>query len=95
VNPSMRIAALVAVALCSTASAGSGKIQCWTDEHGQRACGNSVPAQYADKERSVLNERGQVVETKPHATTLEEINAPAAKAPQSDAKTSAAQTAAH
>jgi len=86
VNASMRIAALTAVVLCSTASAGSGKIQCWTDEHGQRACGNSVPAQYADKERETLNGRGRVVETKSHATTIEESTSPAAQPTDGEAR---------
>lgn len=45
---------------------------CWNDEHGRRACGDSVPPQYAKSERQVLNSRGLVVETKPREKTPEE-----------------------
>jgi chromosome segregation ATPase len=48
-------------------------IVCWTDDKGQRACGDRVPPEYARKERQVFNERGMVVDTKPREKTLEEI----------------------
>lgn len=48
------------------------KLVCWTDEHGHRACGDSVPPQYAKSERQVLNERGLVIETRPREKTPEE-----------------------
>ena len=85
-NLFIRIAALAAAVAASAASAGSSaKIQCWTDEKGQRACGNSVPVQYADKERETFNARGRVVETKPHAETIEDTDA-AAKAKPDEGK---------
>lgn len=48
-------------------------IVCWTDDKGQRACGDRVPPEYARKERQVFNERGMVVDTKPREKTPEEI----------------------
>jgi hypothetical protein len=57
----------------SSAFAGSGtKIQCWTDDEGQRACGDSVPPKYSHKEREIINEQGVLVEQKPRARTPEE-----------------------
>jgi chromosome segregation ATPase len=53
--------------------AGAKSIVCWTDDKGQRACGDRVPPEYARKERQVLNERGMVVDTKPREKTPEEI----------------------
>jgi hypothetical protein len=40
-----------------------GDIVCWLDDHGQRACGDHVPAQYAKKQRDVYSPRGVVVRT--------------------------------
>jgi hypothetical protein len=57
------------------AAAGDGKktFQCWTDENGKRMCGDAVPPQYSGKKREVLNDRGQVIETKTGAPTQEEL----------------------
>lgn len=73
----MRIAlvAFLSLAAAAASAASQQRIQCWTDEHGRRACGDSVPPKYSAKERDVLNEQGQVVETKPRAPTDEEIEA--------------------
>ncbi len=49
------------------------KIQCWTDNQGQRMCGDRVPPEYADKERKVMNDQGVVVETRRGAKTPEEL----------------------
>jgi hypothetical protein len=38
-------------------------IVCWTDDHGQRACGDHVPPQYARKQRDIYNSRGVLVQT--------------------------------
>ena len=38
-------------------------IVCWTDDHGQRACGDHVPPQYARKQRDVYDGRGVLVQT--------------------------------
>src|SRR5581483_8440140 len=62
------------VAASSVAWAGkAGRIQCWTDERGQRACGDAPSPKDAIKERNVFNEQGQVVETWPRAPTPAEI----------------------
>ena len=52
--------------------AGKKKFQCWTDDHGHRACGDSVPPQYSNQERDVLNTSGIVVEKKERPKTPEE-----------------------
>ena len=36
---------------------------CWMDDHGQRACGDHVPAQYANRQREIYNGRGMLVQT--------------------------------
>jgi len=96
-NAHVRIAAVTAAValLGSTAWAGSSRIQCWTDDQGHRACGNAVQAQYADKERQVLNERGQVVETKSHAPTIEETDPSLNAKPDERGVQGQAQPAAH
>lgn len=63
---------LMALLLAAPAAAQK-KVQCWTDDKGQRMCGDHVPPEYADKERKVMNERGIVIETKRGAKTPEEI----------------------
>ena len=50
----------------------AGKIVCWTDENGNRSCGDRVPPQYAKKERKVYNDRGLVVDTQERELTAEE-----------------------
>ncbi|HWU68219.1 MAG TPA: hypothetical protein VN046_05035 [Stenotrophobium sp.] len=49
------------------------KIQCWTDEQGNRACGDQVPPQYAKVQRDVVNSQGIVVDTEARQKTPEEI----------------------
>lgn len=51
------------------------RIVCWTDEQGQRACGDVVPPQIAEREQRILNERGVVVETRARQLTAEEQQA--------------------
>lgn len=53
--------------------AHAGKLQCWVDDKGVRACGDRVPPQYAKQERKVLNEHGVVVGTKAREKTQEEV----------------------
>ena len=38
-------------------------IVCWTDDHGQRACGDHVPPEYSRKQRDVYDKRGVLVQT--------------------------------
>lgn len=53
------------------------RLQCWTDEKGVRACGNSVPPQYAKGERQVIDAQGRVVQTKAREKTPDEVEAAA------------------
>ena len=51
----------------------AGKLACWTDDKGQKACGDRVPPQYAKKERQVLDGHGRVIQTQSREKTPEEI----------------------
>lgn len=50
-------------------AAQSHRVQCWTDERGQRACGDSVPPQYVGQERQVFDGQGRVREVRPREKT--------------------------
>jgi hypothetical protein len=64
----------LAVALLMAAPAAhAGKLVCWTDDKGQRACGDRVPPQYAKKERQILDAQGRVIDTQDRQKTPEEI----------------------
>ncbi|PPE73929.1 hypothetical protein C3942_11060 [Solimonas fluminis] len=52
-----------------------GKIQCWTDDQGNRACGDRVPPEYASKELETVDRQGRVVNTRSREKTAEEIAA--------------------
>lgn len=65
--------ATLALLVAPLTSHAAGKLQCWTDDKGVRACGDRVPPQYAKKDREVLNQRGVVVNTKARQKTPEEI----------------------
>lgn len=71
----MAVATACVIFSPAAAAAEGGKIVCWTDEHGKRACGDHVPPQYANKERKVYDQRGIVVETQERQKTPEEIAA--------------------
>jgi len=53
-------------------AAGLRQIQCWTDDKGNRSCGDTVPPQYAKKEREFFNRQGVVVGKKSRELTPEE-----------------------
>lgn len=96
------IAALVAGLACAplaaqTGASGGGKrLVCWTDEHGIRTCGDSVPPRYADKERQVLDRAGRTVKVIPGAMTPEQRAAhEAAKARETEAQREAERQAAY
>lgn len=59
--------------LVQTAAADMKQIQCWTDDKGNRSCGDTVPPQYAKKEREIFNRQGVVVEKKSRQQTPEEV----------------------
>lgn len=71
----MRCSLMVVLALVvsTTALAQKKKMVCWTDDAGVRACGDSVPPQFAKKERAILNERGVVVDTKAREKTTADL----------------------
>ena len=78
--------------LCTAALAQTPpRIVCWTDEHGQRACGNTVPPRYAASELKRFNDQGVVVETRAREATLAERQA--AEAAQARAEADAATAA--
>lgn len=68
------LAAAVVSGLVSTAvlAQGAKRIVCWTDERGQRACGDVVPPHVAERERRIINDRGVVVETRARQLTAQE-----------------------
>lgn len=55
--------AATAPLVCTADNSFRSGIVCWTDEKGQRACGDHVPPQYAKSERDIYDNRGVVVET--------------------------------
>ncbi|PTU28221.1 hypothetical protein [Stenotrophobium rhamnosiphilum] len=66
---------LMALPLVASAAPGGKKIQCWTDNKGNRSCGDSIPPQYADKEREIFNNQGMVVDKRARQLTPEEVTA--------------------
>lgn len=59
-----------AAAMPTIAAADPGRtVQCWTDEHGVRACGDRVPPQYAKTQREVVDQHGVVVKVLPRERT--------------------------
>lgn len=68
---------LSAAAAAETPAAQSHRVQCWTDERGQRACGDSVPPQYVGQERQVFDGQGRVREVRPREKTDAEYAAEA------------------
>jgi anti-sigma28 factor (negative regulator of flagellin synthesis) len=78
------LVAIFSVAAC-TAWAGTKRIQCWQDNHGQRVCGDSVPPEDSSKERNVFDEQGRMVETRPRAPTpAEQVAAEKARAAEAE-----------
>lgn len=66
---------LLSAAACAVHAQSSvpKKFQCWTDEKGQRACGDRVPPQYAKEQRQVLDAQGRVIEIRERQKTAEEL----------------------
>lgn len=63
---------LLSVGVQARAVAAMKQIQCWTDDKGNRMCGDTVPPQYAKKEREYFNQQGMVVGKKARELTPEE-----------------------
>jgi len=57
------------------AQSAAKRVQCWTDDKGQRACGDAVPPKYAQQQRELFDEQGRVRQIKPREKTTEEIAA--------------------
>jgi hypothetical protein len=55
------------------------KIVCWTDDHGARACGDHVPAEFAQKQRKIYDSSGTLVQTIAGQLTAEQRAAQAQK----------------
>lgn len=68
-------ALMLAQAVPAADAPASRRVQCWTDEHGQRACGDRVPPQFAKQERQVFDQQGRIVQTKPREKTPDEVAA--------------------
>lgn len=68
---------IAATALLGTAAvqaqtppkAGSTRMVCWQDDAGRKACGDSVPAKYADRQRTLLDGSGRTIKVIPGALT--------------------------
>lgn len=69
----MRNLIFPSLVLMLTASAAQAGVVCWTDDRGQKACGDRVPPQYAKKERQSLDAHGRVINTQARQKTPEEI----------------------
>lgn len=72
-----RCAAAILVALTVGGSAvaqTSGRaVQCWTDDRGQRSCGDTVAPSEARRQRELVNPRGVVKQIIPAQKTPEQI----------------------
>jgi hypothetical protein len=85
------VAAVVLSALAAApamAQKAGKKIQCWTDDKGQRMCGDRVPPEYAGKDRDIMK-GGRVVETKKILTPEEAAAERAKKKAEENAKNEA------
>lgn len=51
---------------------GNKKLVCWTDEVGRKACGDSLPPQYADRQRKLIDGAGRTLKVVPGAMTAEQ-----------------------
>lgn len=68
-------AALGLTLLAASAPAMAGKIVCWTDDDGNRACGDRVPPKAARKERTIMDDEGRAREVRARERTAEEVRA--------------------
>lgn len=69
------VMALLGNGLLATSAMAAGDVQCWTDNQGHRACGDSVPPQYAKQQREVFDVQGRVRQVKPREKTAAEVAA--------------------
>jgi hypothetical protein len=72
--PALLLALLAGVA---DAQSGSTKLYRWVDKNGQVHYGDSIPAEYADQDREVLNRQGVSVGQEQGTVTADEARAKA------------------
>ena len=72
--PALLLALLAGVA---DAQSGTKKLYRWVDKNGHVHYGDSIPAEYADQDREVLNRQGVSVGTEQGTVTAEELKAKA------------------
>lgn len=48
------------------------RMVCWTDDAGRKSCGDALPSNYADKQRTILDGTGRAAKVIPGAMTAEQ-----------------------
>lgn len=81
--------AVAGLAICALASAQTNnsafakkRMVCWTEDNGARACGDSIPPRYANREKRILDQTGRTVKVIPGSLTPEQRAAKEAQAQQ-------------
>ena len=76
--PALMLTLAAAVADAQSGQKGQKKVYRWVDKNGQVHYGDSVPAEYADQDRDILNRQGVTVGREQGHVTAEEAAAQAA-----------------
>lgn len=71
----LTLAAAPSPVLAQAATGNGKKLQCWTDDRGQRACGDAVPPGEARRQRAIIDQRGVVKKVLPAQKSAAEIEA--------------------
>ncbi|GAC1631098.1 MAG: hypothetical protein NVS9B10_24180 [Nevskia sp.] len=66
-------ALLLPALLLVSAACTAGVVQCWTDERGARACGDTVSPQEARRQRELIDKRGVTQRVIPAQKTAEQV----------------------
>lgn len=74
----LRRTSLLGIALCVLANLlaptpAIAGIKCWTNNAGQRECGNAVPPEFAQQGHQELSEHGYTIRSQGRAKTAEEL----------------------
>lgn len=77
--PALLLALFALQAGAAAAQSEKKKLYRWVDKHGQVHYGDSVPAEYADQDRDILNRQGVPVGREEGIITVEEAAAKAAE----------------
>ncbi len=67
----------VGLPMLAGAQARKAPVQCWTDDRGQKVCGDVVPPAEARREREQIDKRGVVTRVVPAQKTAEQVEAEA------------------